>query len=148
MNTTQAENAVKNFQEGWSCSQAVFGAFSEAWGLEKERAHKIAQAFGGGMARLGLTCGAVTGALMVIGLKHGRTRPQDAEAKEKTYALAREFMSRFEAKHGSLVCRELIGFDLSTDEGYHQAKEKSVFQKLCPQFVADAADLLADLLKV
>ncbi len=147
MKTRQAEEAVKSFEEGWSCSQAVFGAFSEALGLEKERARQIAQAFGGGMARLGQTCGAITGGLLTIGLKYGRTHPKDEEAREKTYAITREFMSRFEAKHGSLLCRELIGVDLSTDDGYSQAKERGVFHKLCPKFVADAADLLADLLK-
>ncbi|MBM3285140.1 MAG: C_GCAxxG_C_C family protein, partial [Candidatus Aminicenantes bacterium] len=106
-----ADEAVKNFEEGWNCSQAVLAAFSEALGLEKEKAFKIAQAFGGGMARVGFTCGAVTGALMVIGLKHGRARSGDEAAKEKTYALARECMRRFKSRHGSLVCRELIGVD-------------------------------------
>ncbi len=141
-----ADEAVRYFEEGWSCSQAVLAAFSEALGLAKENAFKIAQAFGGGMARMGQTCGAVTGSLMVIGLKYGRKHPGDGQAKEKTYALSREFMSQFKARHGSLVCRELIGFDLSTDEGHKLATEKGVFKSLCPCFVRNAAALLEKLL--
>jgi C_GCAxxG_C_C family probable redox protein len=140
------ESAVRSFGQGWSCSQAVLSAFSKSLGLEKEKAVKISQAFGGGMARMGLTCGAVTGAMMVIGLKHGRTRPEDEKAKEKTYALVLELARRFREHHGSLICRELIGFDLSTVEGHEQAKRRGVFENLCPELVADAVTILEDLI--
>jgi C_GCAxxG_C_C family probable redox protein len=86
---TSAERAAELYASGFSCSQAVFAAFSEALGLEPMNALKIAQPFGGGIAGTGSTCGAVTGALLVIGLKHGRVRPEDLAAKEKTYALVR-----------------------------------------------------------
>ena len=95
---------------------------------------------------MGQTCGAVTGAMMVIGLKHGRTRPEDEEAKEKTYSLVVELARRFRKRHGSLVCRELIGFDLSTAEGHEQAKRRGVFENLCPEFVGDAVTILEELI--
>jgi C_GCAxxG_C_C family probable redox protein len=140
------QEAVQYFQQGFSCSQAVVAALSEPLGLEREKALKISQAFGGGMARMGLTCGAVTGALMVIGLKHGRTRPEDDEAREKTYRLVLEFYRRFQDLHGSTVCRELIGIDLSTPEGQKQGEERAVFTNLCPKFVADAVSILEQIL--
>jgi C_GCAxxG_C_C family probable redox protein len=141
-----SQSAVQIFRNGFSCSQAVVAAFGESLGLEKEIALKISQAFGGGMARLGLTCGAVTGALLVIGLKHGRTRPDDEAAKEKTYALALEFISRFKARHGTIVCRDLIGTDLSTPEGHDEAQARGVFETLCPNFVGSAAEILEQIL--
>lgn len=142
----RSKEAVRIFEEGFSCSQAVVAALGEPLGLERETALKISQAFGGGMARMGLTCGAVAGALMVIGLKYGRTRPEDDEAKEKTYRLVLEFHRRFQDLHGSTVCRELIGVDLGDPKGHKQAEERGVFTSLCPKFVADAVSILEKIL--
>ncbi len=142
----RSQSAVQLFRDGFSCSQAIAAAFGESFGLEKETALKISQAFGGGMARMGLTCGAVSGALLVIGLKHGRIRPDDEAAKEKTYALAHEFISRFKARYGSIVCRDLIGVDLSTPEGHEEAQSRGVFDILCPNFVGGAAEILEQIL--
>lgn len=143
---TRADQAVQSFKEGFSCSQAVFSALSKDLGLEREKALRISQAFGGGMARMGETCGAVTGAFMAIGLKHGRIRPEDEQAKEKTYALVHEFVNRFKAVHRSIVCRELLGFELSTTEGHRQAQESGLFENLCPKLVRDAVEILEQLL--
>jgi len=143
---SRAQEAVQYFKQGFSCSQAVLAAVSEPLGLEKEKALKIAQAFGGGMARMGLTCGAVTGAMLAIGLKHGRTRPEDEEAKERTYRLVHDLLRQFQARHGSIVCRELIGVDLSTPEGHRLGAERGVFDNLCPRFVSDAVEVLERIL--
>lgn len=140
------QNAVNTFQEGFSCSQAVLSAFGPDLGLERETALRVAGAFGGGMARTGQTCGAVTGALMVIGLKYGQTTVDAKQAKEKTYALAREFMRQFEARHGSIACQALLGHDLSTPEGLQLAREKGLFTSLCPKLVADAVEILEGIL--
>jgi C_GCAxxG_C_C family probable redox protein len=107
---------------------------------------RVAGAFGAGMARLGETCGAVTGAFMVIGLKHGKTEAADNAAKEKSYALARELSSRFKARNGSSLCRELLGHDLNTDEGMCAATERNLFSTRCPGFVRDAGEFLEELL--
>ena len=102
------EQAEASFKEGFSCSQAVLAAFSDEFRIPRETALRISQGFGGGMARMAETCGALTGAFMVIGLKHGRTRAEDDAAKEKTYALCHELVRRFRARHGSLLCRDLL----------------------------------------
>lgn len=143
---THAERAAALFRSGFSCSQAVFAAFSEDLGLGRETALKIAQPFGGGIAGTGSTCGAVTGALLVIGLKHGRSRPEDLAAKDRTYALVHEFLRRFREEQGTIVCRELLGVDLGTPAGHEAARRQGLFTERCAPLVARAADLLDALL--
>jgi C_GCAxxG_C_C family probable redox protein len=144
--TSAQERAARLFDSGFSCSQAVFGAFSEALGIELTPALKIAQPFGGGIAGSGSTCGAISGALLVIGLRHGRSRPEDLAAKEQTYTLVREFIRRFQEHHGSTLCRELLGVDLSTPEGHEEARRRGLFAARCSQFVAEAAAILEEIL--
>jgi C_GCAxxG_C_C family probable redox protein len=115
-------------------------------GLDRERALRVAGAFGGGMARMGETCGAVTGALMVIGLKYGKTKAEDEGARDKTYELARECVNRFQSRHGSIICKELLGYDLSNPQEGEAAKEKGLFHTLCPQLVQDATEMLKEIL--
>lgn len=140
------ENAVSCFKEGFSCSQAVLSAFAQQFGLDRETALKVAGAFGGGMGRMGETCGAVTGAFMVIGLKYGKTRAEDEQTKEKAYSLVKEFVEKFKSRNGSIVCRELLGCDLSTPEGARIAKEKNLTATVCPKFVQDAAEIIEQIL--
>ena len=145
---SKTETAAGTFRSGFSCSQAVFEAFAADDGLEREKALKLSQAMGGGMAHLGFTCGAVTGAFLAIGLRHGRSRAEDQAAKEKTYALMTEFARRFRARHGrDLSCPALLGCDLASPDGAREAKEKNLFQTRCAMFVRDAAEILEDLLK-
>jgi C_GCAxxG_C_C family probable redox protein len=139
------DKADRFFSEGFACSQAVLLAFSDELGLQESAATRIAEAFGGGMA-LGETCGAVTGALMALGLKYGREEPGDIEAKQATRRLARELMDTFKARHGTLICRELLGVDVSTPEGNQQAKEMGLFENRCPAFVRSAAEIVECLL--
>jgi len=115
-------------------------------GLDRELALEVAGAFGGGMARMGETCGAVTGAFMVIGLKYGMTKAKDEGARDKTYKLAQELVTRFRSRHGSMVCRELLGYDLSNPEGRKAAFDKGLFFTLCPHLVRDAVEILEQLL--
>jgi C_GCAxxG_C_C family probable redox protein len=143
---TKTEHAAGLFKEGFSCSQAVFAAFSEAYGLDRDTSLKIAQAFGGGMAHLGEACGAVTGAFMLIGLKHGRTKAEDLAARDLTYAKMLQFAERFKALHCSIQCRCLLGLDLGTEEGMRLAREKNLFQTLCAKYVQDAATIVEDIL--
>jgi C_GCAxxG_C_C family probable redox protein len=98
------------------------------------------------MARSGGTCGAVTGSLMVIGLHHAKTRKGDDDSRERAYALAQEFMDAFRERNGSLLCRELLGVDVSTPEGIAEVREKDLFKTVCPKFVLSAAGMLDDLL--
>lgn len=144
--SSRTHQAKQYFNQGFSCSQAVLAAFSPDLGMDRNLAMKIAQPFGGGMAQQGKTCGAVTGAFMVIGLKHGRIRAEDTAARDKTYTLMREFISRFTADHRALDCRDLLGFRLDDPEEHKLAEEAGLFQDLCPKLVEDASNILEDLL--
>ena len=143
----EVEKAVSCFNEGFMCSQAVLTAYAQQFGLDREAALKVSAAFGGGMGRMGETCGAVTGAFMVIGLKYGRTEVKDAQSHEKATRLVREFVDRFKAVNGSIVCRELLGCDLSTAEGAKTFVDKKLRDKLCAKLVRDAAEIVGQLLK-
>lgn len=137
--------AVACFKQGFSCSQAIFSAFGPQLGLDKNIALKIADGFGGGMGRMALTCGAVTGAFMVIGLKHGRQRADDHASKQKTLRLMKEFIKRFKDRNQSISCKELLGCDISTDEGLEYLKKNGIADTRCPGFVSDAAQILEEL---
>ncbi len=139
--------AVACFDGGFNCAQAILSTFGVEHGLGVEQALRLAGAFGAGMARQGETCGAVTGALMVIGLLYGKTRPEDDAARQKTYGLAQQFMDEFRARSGSTLCRQLLGYDLCSAEDYQKAREANVFQTACPGFVRSSAEILQNLLK-
>jgi C_GCAxxG_C_C family probable redox protein len=116
-------------------------------GLDREQALRVAGAFGGGMARMGETCGVVTGSMMALGLKHGKTKASDDEAKERTYRLVIEFVDKFKARYGSIVCRELLDCDMSTPEGLQEFKNKNLLETHCAKFVKEAAEILEEILK-
>ena len=143
---SKAEEAKKQFEEGFSCAPSVLSAYSEHFGLEKELALKIACGFGGGIGRTGRTCGAVTGAVMVIGLKHGQADLADEGSRQETHKLVKEFIDKFTELYGSVECRGLIGYDLSSPTGLKKAGESGIFQTKCPHFVYDAARILEDVL--
>lgn len=143
MNT--ADLAEQIFREGFSCSQSVLAAFSESIHLDREAALRIAQPFGGGIAQTGQMCGAVYGALMVIGMKYGRIRADDDAAKFKTYEKVKEFLSRFESDKGSTLCRILLGYDLNDPEQLKAAEEAGRFEDFCPILVRHAVFLLDDI---
>mgnify|MGYP000890850100 CR=1 FL=1 len=142
----KAEQAVMYFRQTFSCSQSVFSVYATEFGVDFETALKIAGAFGGGMARMGHTCGAVTGAFMAIGLVFGKAKKDDESAKEKTYGIVREFVERFKSINGSIVCRELTGCDISTPEGLNAFKERNIIETHCTKYVRDAAEILDKLI--
>jgi C_GCAxxG_C_C family probable redox protein len=136
--------AKERFAQKFNCAQSVFSAFASTLGLNEETALKIASPFGGGVARRGEICGAVTGALMVLGMARGSSTPEE---KEKTYRMGQEFLRRFEAGHKSILCRGLVGYDIGSPEEYARAKESGVFQSVCPLVVREAAELAQAMLK-
>jgi len=141
-----SEKATESFKEGFNCSQAVVSAFAEELNMDKDLALKVSCGFGGGMARMGETCGAVTGAFMAIGLKYGKTIVTDDEARLKTYAKVNEFVEEFKLRNNTIVCKDLIGCVLSTPEGAKIASEKNLHSTVCPKFVADASEILEKIL--
>jgi C_GCAxxG_C_C family probable redox protein len=140
------KEADNYFEEGYSCAPSVLSAYSERFGLEKELALKVACGFGGGIGHTGRTCGAVAGAVMVIGLKHGQADANDEESREETHKLVKEFIDKFEALHGSVECRELIGYDLSNPAELEAARASDARERKCRGFVHDAARILEDVL--
>ena len=142
----KTDQAVAYFNEGFNCSQAITAAFGPDLGLDRELSLKVSAAFGGGISRMGETCGAVTGALMVIGLLAGRTRADDKDAHERTARLAEDFLERFRHCHFTVVCRELLGCEPGKPEGMQFMKEHGLKERLCTQFVKDAAEILGELL--
>ncbi|KPJ48313.1 hypothetical protein AMJ40_07715 [candidate division TA06 bacterium DG_26] len=143
---SRVDLAVARFKEGFSCSQAVLSTYGAQFGLDHETTLRLACAFGGGMGRMAMTCGAVTGAFMVIGLKHGRTRIHNEERRERTYELAREFTKRFISRNGSIICKDLLGCDISTPDGIRIAREEGIIATLCPKLVQDAAEIVEGIL--
>ncbi len=129
-----------------NCAQSVLSTFSKEFGLDNNLALKIAMGFGGGMGRTGNTCGAVTGAYMVLGLSQRINENNPRESIERTYKLVREFNRRFKALNGSIVCRELLKLNIDSPEGLAEARNNGVFSTTCPLFVRDAANIVEIML--
>jgi C_GCAxxG_C_C family probable redox protein len=146
MYSKRVEQAVRHFQDGFNCSQAVLASFAAEMGLDECLALRLATPFGGGMGRRGEVCGAVSGALMVLGLQAGTSDPQGKAAKEAAYQLAERFHQRFEARHDSILCRELVGCDIRSPQGLALARAEGRFESRCPHFVQSAAEILEELL--
>jgi len=145
MSRSEIEAAEKYFNKGYNCAQALLAAFGPGLGLDRANAVKVAGAFGSGMGT-GDTCGAVTGALMVLGLKHSRTIAGFLMSRERTDEAALEFVARFNARNSSTICRGLLGCNVNSSEGAAEAKKAGHFKKRCPQFVRDAAEILDEML--
>jgi C_GCAxxG_C_C family probable redox protein len=141
--TDPARLANSRFARGYNCSQSVFSAFAEERGVSSELALRLSASFGGGMGRAGEVCGALSGALMVLGLEFGNERP---ESKEEVYRLVREFMDQFEQQHGAVRCSDLLGHDISTPEGLQVARSNNVFARVCPLLVDETAKALSTFL--
>jgi C_GCAxxG_C_C family probable redox protein len=114
--------------------------------MDSATALRVAGAFGGGMGRMGLTCGTVTAGMMVIGLKYGQVAATDKEAKQHTYTVARQFAQDFATRNGSITCSELLGAEISDPEQWRALRERGAFESLCPRFVSSAVSFLEELL--
>lgn len=136
------DEALTIFSQGYNCAQAVLMACGPALGIDQEACARIAAAYGGGIARTGEMCGAVTAAIMVIGLQHWGVTCIGAEAKAEIYRRGQDFLQQFSQQHNSLLCRELLGCDISTSEGMAFAREQDFHNTLCPRFIRTAVELL------
>lgn len=106
----RAQRAVDLFKQGYNCSQAVFAACADLYGIEDEQlALRLSASFGGGMGRMRLVCGAASGMFMLAGLHNGSATPHDNEGKMANYAFVQQLAGEFKAKYGSLICAELLG---------------------------------------
>lgn len=145
MKMTKSEKALDLFANNFNCSQAVLTAFASDFGIDEELALKLGTSFGGG-ARNGEICGAVSGALLVLGLKYGHYIASDNEQKSRSYAIAVDYTNRFKEANGSIVCRNLLGYDLTIPEEAACIKEKCLFAEVCPKMIKSAVDILEDVL--
>jgi C_GCAxxG_C_C family probable redox protein len=144
----KTEQAASYFRQGYACSQSVLLTFAEQLGLTHELAERIAGGFGGGMGRTGRTCGAVSGAVMALGLAFTGNFAGEgsAAAKEQMYARVRQFFDEFQNLHGSLDCNTLLCVDIATAERRSQAREQGKFSTLCPLLVGDAVRIVDAML--
>jgi len=136
----KSQLAIENFKT-LNCAQSVLLSHAEELKLDRTTALRIALGFGGGMT-MGETCGAVTGAYMVLGLKANFKEKSIQEIKAETKAAVRRFNDLFIARHGSLKCKKLLGVDISTSKGSAVANEKKLFDSVCKGLVGSAAEIL------
>lgn len=139
------EKAKEIFEQKYHCSQAVLAAFANDLGITQEQALKLGGCFGGGMC-LGEVCGAVTGALMAIGLKYGQCTVEDLEGRKLTSDKTKAMMGKFKVENGSYLCRELLGYDITDPEDLAIIMEKQLFTRFCPKMVESATKIAEELL--
>ena len=142
---SKGEEARATFRKGFNCTQAVLAAFSDDFGLDRVMAYKVAAGFGGGMGHMGKTCGAVTGAFMVIGLKYGMTVADGSQSHRAAFHKVREFTEKFRELHGSITCSKLLGADFSKPGEFREAVKNGIPAEDLP---ANLFRMLLRLLKV
>jgi len=145
IDSSLGETALRYFNCGYNCSQAVLLTMAKHWKLDDDLLAKLAYAFGGSMG-CGSVCGAVTGGIMAIGLKWGKNEAsgKQMEIGMLNFRLAGEFCKQFRKQNKSILCRDLIGLDLSDPVQFKKAYEENAYQN-CPSFVKSAVEILATL---
>ena len=142
------EKAYALFMKGYNCAQSVTAAFADLYGLTEEQALRSSASFGGGMGRMRLTCGTVTGMFLLAGLESGTTNPDDRELKARNYAMVRELAERFKAENGSIVCSELLQMGNKTESAMPSERTAAYYKKRpCPELVRCAARIYAQMLE-
>lgn len=140
---TRKDKAIEFFENHFNCSQSVFAAFAADLNLPEDTCLKIATPFGAGISRQQLTCGAVTGALMVLGMHFGKGCQDADEKKQETYNKTLEFVERFRGKNGSISCRDLLeGLNMNNPEEYALIQDRNMFTTHCKVFVTDAVSIV------
>lgn len=144
----QGNLAKKYFEEGYNCAQSVVLAFSDEYTIDKETMLMLSSTFGGGMGRMREACGAVSGAIIILGLKRGYSEKNAYDQKMKSYSHVQEFGRRFKEMNGSIVCRELLGLDKDSPLSPVPTKRTDEFyqKRPCPELIKISADILADML--
>jgi len=138
------DKALARFGKGFNCAQAVLSVFCEKYGLDLETALKISCGLGAGI-RSGEVCGAASGAVLVVGLKHGHHIAEDKESKVNCYTKTEEFLNEFRKTHNTIICRDIIGVDISTEDGMKQAQDGNLFRTICDNVVRSAVTILEEL---
>ena len=142
MDLSKKAIAVNYFKQGYNCAQAVFLTFATNYGFDKETALKLSSSFGGGMGRLREVCGAVSAMFMIAGLEFGYSEFDNDDAKAKHYELIQSLAKEFKKKHGTIICRELLG--LSGEDSPIPSKRTAQYyqERPCETFIADACEII------
>lgn len=140
MSNIKTENAVSYFVAGSNCSQSVVKAFSERTEEETELLLNAALPFGGGVARSGGLCGAVSGALLSIGVKYADKNQPDSKAKVQK--LGHDFIQQFNLENGSIFCKDLLQHDISSEAGRNSISELGLRDKICKNLIFSSAEIL------
>jgi C_GCAxxG_C_C family probable redox protein len=144
----RSEKALDYFRNKFNCSQAVFTVFGKDYGLSEDDCLKVSCAFGGGMGRQQHTCGAVTGAMMAIGLKYGKALNDSEEKKKETYEKTREFFEKFADINGSVNCLELLnGLNMNDPDDHKKIMDLKLFDIKCEKYVSDALKITEEITK-
>jgi len=141
----KSKEAERVFREGYNCAQAVVISFAGECSVAESDALKVASVFGAGMGRMQETCGAVTGAFMVIGMNYGFTEPDNQERRELVLGKTKEFVREFKDAFGTLSCRELLKCDLNTEEGRKKHREENQRELICLRCVRTSATIVEKL---
>ncbi|MDX9868310.1 MAG: C-GCAxxG-C-C family protein [Kiritimatiellia bacterium] len=139
----RVDRALELFHAGCACSQAVFAAYSDLFGINEACAMRLSCGLGAGVGRLRNVCGAVSAMALLAGLKYGSGTPGDAEAKRKTYEVVRQMAAAFQARHGSIICRELLGTKRPETSAVPSERTAAYYAaRPCARLVADAASII------
>ena len=142
----RAEAAAEYMRNGFNCAQSMVKAYTAELSAKEDSVVRMAAPFGGGLGRNGYVCGAVSGAALVIGARFGNADAADIAARDKAYAAVSRLMKKFQEEHHTVLCRELISFEIDSPEGYQRAREAGVFQNKCPLFLRSIGNILDDIL--
>ena len=146
-NTLTKSEIIRLFAGHRHCSQVVIGQWAEELDLDEETAIRMMAPFGGG-AFEGEMCGAVSGALAVIGTRFGHYELGDQEGNLRMIAKVKEFKERFKERSGSLVCRELLGeYDFSKEGDMERAAASGIFMEKCTNYVGSALEILEEIME-
>lgn len=146
----RVQRAVEIFMQGYGCSQAVVTAFCDLYGLDETLAKRIAAGFGGGIGRMRMVCGAVSGIVTLVGLDCGQTQGNDKEGKAACYKVVQELLGTFKERNGSVVCAELLGLNgcpVVTNTYQPDERNEEYYRKRpCARKVESAARIFAEYL--
>ena len=142
----RVERAKELFHQGFNCSQSVFAACADIYGIEDEAlALRLAASFGGGIGRMRQTCGAACGMFMLAGLENGSAIEGDTEGKKQNYALVQDLAAKFKQENGSIICAELLGIAPKPQEPTPEARTEAYYQKRpCADMVASAVKIFLE----
>ena len=144
----KTNKALDYFRNKFNCSQSVLAAFGPEYGLSEDECLKITTAFGGGMGRQQHICGAISGALMVLGLRYGKGLKDPEEKKRYTYQLTKEFFDEFKRLNGSENCLELLdGLNINDPDDNKKIVERNYYVIRCEKYVSDAVNILSKIME-